>query len=159
MKKDKSTEKVIKDVYTNKLRVTTNSSLDERILTNSMNVLEKLKDTRSANLQPGIWRTTARSKIARIAVAAVIIIAACIFFTQEQQIEDNQAQQFIEAAKSPAELTTFAALTFGYRRGGMELVEQMCDRAIEMAGPQPGNISMQELFEENNNGNSERKKL
>jgi len=159
MKKAKSTEKHIKDIYTNKLHVTANSSLDKRVLTNSMNALEKLKDVMSANPQPGIWSTVARSRIAQLAAAAVIIIATCLFFIQQQQTREIKKQEITQTPKSPAELTTFASLSFAYRQGGMEMVEEMCDKALKMAGPRPASVSMQEFFEEINNGNSERKEL
>ena len=159
MKKAKSTEKLVRDIFANKMRVTTSRNLDERILANSISKPDEVKSKKSAISQLSIWSIVAKSKIAQIAAAAVIIIAACIFLTQQEQAQDSRIQQFIQAAESPGELTTFAALTFAYRRGGMEMVEQMCDRALDLAGPQPVSISMQELLEELNNGNSERKEL
>ena len=159
MKKAESTEKLIKDIYTNKLQVATSSNLDKRILANSMNVLEKFKNIRSANPQPGIWSTVTRSKIAQIAVAAVIIIATCLFFMQQEQTGEIKIQQIIQTAKLPAELTTFASLSFAYRQGGMEMVEKICDKALKQAGQWPANISLQDFFEEINNGKTERTEL
>lgn len=159
MKKAKSTEKHIKKVYTNKLQVTTSSNLDKRILANSMNALEKVKSEKSANIQRNIWVIVAKSRITQVAAAAVIIIATCLFFMQQEQTGETKTQQITQTAKSPAELTTFASLSFAYRQGGMEMVEQMCDKALKMAGQRPANISTQEFFEEINNGKSERTEL
>jgi len=149
MKKAKSTEKHIREVYANKLQVTTNSNLDKRVLANSMNVLEKLKNIRSANPQPGIWSTIARSKIAQISVAtAVIILAVSFLIVLLNPNKQGETVEVSQAVKSPAELTTFASLTFAYRRGGMEAVEQICDKALAMAGPPLSGISVQNLLEE-----------
>ena len=150
MKKAKSTEKLIKDIYTNKLRVTASSNLDERILANSISTLDKVNSKKSVSPRLGIWSTIARSRITQIAAAAVIIIATSLFFMQPEQPQEIKTQQITETAKSPAELTTFASLTFAYRQGGMEMVEQMCDKAIAMAGPQLSGISAQDLLSELN---------
>lgn len=136
MKKAKSTEKLIKDVYTNKIHVTTNSNLDKRILANSMSTLEKVKSKKPVNSQLSIWRIIAKSKIAQITAAAVIIIAVSLFLVQQKQPGEIEKQQIIQELKSPAEITTFASLTFAYRQGeGMEMVEIIFDEAERKVSP------------------------
>lgn len=152
MKKDKNTEKLIKDVYTNKMQVTTSSGLDKRILANSMSTLDKAKSEKSADTQPNILIIIAKCRITQLAAAAVIIIAISVFLMRPQQTKEIKTQQITQTVKSPAELTTVGSLIFAYRRGGMERLEQICDKAIAMAGPQPAGISMQEFLEEINNG-------
>jgi hypothetical protein len=78
MKKAKSAEKHIKDTYANKLKVTTSSNLDKRVLINSLNMLEELRNKNLANIQPNIWRTIVKSRITKLAAAAVIIIAIVV---------------------------------------------------------------------------------
>jgi hypothetical protein len=56
-------------------------------------------------------------------------------------------------------MMTAMSLTIAYRRGGLEAVEQQCEKAIEMLGPRPKTISVQELLEDFNSENSERTKL
>ncbi|MHC4792278.1 MAG: hypothetical protein ACYS8Y_12765, partial [Planctomycetota bacterium] len=75
MKKIKNTEKHIKEVYTHKLQVTTGSNLDKRVLANSMNTLEELKNKNSAHTQPNLWRIIMNSPLTKLAAAAVITIA------------------------------------------------------------------------------------
>ncbi|MHC4456316.1 MAG: carboxypeptidase regulatory-like domain-containing protein [Planctomycetota bacterium] len=82
MKKVKSTEKHIKEVYANKLQVTTGSNLDKRVLADSINALEELKGKNSAHTQPNLWRIIMKSRITKLAAAAVIIIAALIGINQ-----------------------------------------------------------------------------
>ena len=85
MKKAKNTEKLIKDIYTNKMQVTTSSNLDKRVLANSMNTLEKAKSEKSADTQPNILVIVAKSRITQVAAAALIIIATSLFFMQQEQ--------------------------------------------------------------------------
>lgn len=98
-----------------------------------------------------LWQIIIKSRGLQIAAAAVIIIATCIFLISYGKNGKIKTQQITKAERAPAELTTFASLNFAYQRGGMEMVEQICDKALKMAGQRPANISMQELFEENNN--------
>jgi hypothetical protein len=141
-----------------KLKLKTSNNLDQRIHSQITNILAQPKTT-PANKQLGLWSTVSKSKIAQIAVAAVIIIATCLFFMQQEQTGEIKTQQITRTAKLPAELTTFASFSFAYRQGGMEMVEQMCDKALKMAGQRPANISLQDFFEEINNGKSERTEL
>ena len=161
MKKAKSTEKHIREVYANKLQVTTNSNLDKRVLANSMNVLEKLKNIRSANPQLGIWSTVARSKIAQIAVAAVIIIAIGLFLVEHHPPEQPENHTKTQVAKSPVEMLTAVSLDIAFRKGGMEAVDDQFKKAFKLLEPRPKKLSVQQLLSEfNGNGeNQERKNL
>jgi len=159
MKKAKSTEKYIKDIYADKLQITTSSNLDKRVLANSMSTLEDLKDEYSANTHPNIWRTIVKSRITKLAAAAVIIIAISFLVVRFSPNKPSDTVKIAQAGKSPAELTTLGTLSFAYRRGGMEMVEKMCDKALTMAGPRPAEISIQDLLENYNGKNPERTKL
>ncbi len=108
--------------------------------------------------QPNIWRIIIKSPIMRIA-AAVIIIVIGFFVIHNRPVERVESPEVLAVSKSPAELTTFASLTFAYRQGGIELFEEMCDRAISLAGPRPAEISVQKLLKEFNRRNSERERL
>jgi hypothetical protein len=62
----------------NKSDVTTDAEADNRILGDALEHLEKLKHKKSAPIQPNIWRTIMKSRITKLAAAAVIIIAILI---------------------------------------------------------------------------------
>jgi len=62
----------------NKSDVTTDSEADKRILGDALEHLEKLKHKKSAPSQLNIWRTIMKSRITKLAAAAVIIIAILI---------------------------------------------------------------------------------
>ncbi len=58
----------------NKSDVTTDSEADKRILSDALEHLEKLEQKKSAATQPNIWRTIMKSRVTKLATAAVIAI-------------------------------------------------------------------------------------
>jgi len=58
--------------------VRTGSEIDKGILGDALEHLEKLKQKKLAGVQPKIWRTIMKSRITKLAAAAVIIIAILI---------------------------------------------------------------------------------
>ncbi len=58
--------------------VATGSEVDRRILVGALEDLEKLRQTKLAGGRPNVWRTIMRSRITKLAAAAVIIIAVLI---------------------------------------------------------------------------------
>ena len=109
--------------------------------------------------RPNIWWSICKTEITKLTAAAAIIIAIGLFVIQHRPAEKTEPAKVSEITKSPAELTTLASLTIAYRKGGMELVEEICDKAVTLAGPRPAKISIQDLLEKTNGGNSERIKL
>ena len=110
------------------------------------------KQTSSAG-QPNIWRIIYKSKIAKLAAAAMIIIAVGLFLVHRGPDEQVKPTEVAKVAKSPAEMMTLASLTLAYRQGGIEAVEEICDKAFKLLGPRPSSLSVRELFEElNGNG-------
>lgn len=97
-----------------------------------------------------IWRTVIKSKIAKLAAAAVIVLAVGLFVARRIPDEQIENRTRPEVAKSPAEMMTAMSLNIAYRRGGMEEVEKQCDKAFEMLGPRPGSITVQEMLAELN---------
>jgi hypothetical protein len=61
-----------------KMRVTTTVAVDERILGDACAALEESVRVKWAGAGPSVWQLIARSKISKLAAAAVIIIAALI---------------------------------------------------------------------------------
>lgn len=75
MKPAKNIEKHIKNIYVESLPATTSADLDARVLGNVMVALEESKKKKSSTNQPNIWTTIMKSRITRLATAAVIAIA------------------------------------------------------------------------------------
>lgn len=124
-----------------------------------MLVLRARQSSRPSTSQPNVWLMFWKSPITRLAAAAVIVISVSFLIVFLNPSEQADTAKTTQSHISPAELTTFASLSFAYREGGMEMVEQMCDKALTMVGPRPASISMQDLLEQNNGKNSERTKL
>jgi len=155
----RSPDNIEKLVSVRKPNITTGSEMDKRILDDSFAAIGETVQAKSADYESNLWRTIIRSRLTKLASAAAIIMGAALILLHQGSDEQGQVSQTPKVEKSPAELTTFASLTFAYRQGGMEMVEQMCDKALKMAGQRPANISLQEFFEEINNGKSERTEL
>ncbi|MHC4087757.1 MAG: hypothetical protein ACYSWZ_22315 [Planctomycetota bacterium] len=75
MKPAKNIEKHIKNIYVESLPATTSAELDERVLGNVMEALEESKKKDSTAIGPNTWRIIMKSRITKLAAAAVIIIA------------------------------------------------------------------------------------
>ena len=73
MRPAKNLEKLIKNT-----KIDTNSKVDEAVLNDTIKVFEKAKNKKSASHQPDIWRIIMKSRITKLAVAAVIIMAVLI---------------------------------------------------------------------------------
>jgi len=150
MKKAKNTEKHIKDIYTNKLQVTTTSDLDKRVLANSMSTFDKVKSEKAADTQPNILLIIAKSRITQLAAAAVIITAISFVILNRGITEQPGSREPVVVAKSKplAEMMTALSLNIAYRKGGIEQLERQCDEACQMLEPLPAQISVQELLTE-----------
>lgn len=94
-----------------------------------------------------VLRIVMRSRIAQVAAAAVFIIAVGLFIVHLDH-RGQQRGQPEQLAKSPAEMVTSASLRTAYNRGGMEALEEQCDRAARMLGQ--GLLSMKDVVEESN---------
>ena len=104
----------------------------------------------SSVYQVSIWTAAFRSRITKLAAAAVIIIAVGLFLVHRGPDEQIKPTEVAKAAKSPAEMMTMASLNIAYRQGGIEAVEEICDRAFKMVGPRPAEITVTELLAEYN---------
>lgn len=106
--------------------------------------LTKLKST-----QPNILRTITKSRIAKFAAAAVIILAVGLFVARRGPGKQERPH-IVELTRSPADMMTMISLTITYRWSGMEGLEKQFEKAAEILEPLPSLISMQELFEDLN---------
>ncbi len=146
----KPTEKMEKLIKTKRPRITTDTEMDTRVLHNSFAAMEETIRAKSADYKPNLWSIIIRSRMTKLAAAAVIVLVVGLFVARripDKQTENGTKQ---EVAKSPAEMMTAMSLNIAYRRGGMEEVEKQCDKAFEMLGPRPGSITVQEMLAELN---------
>jgi len=139
MKKTKSTEKVIKDIYTNKMQIITSSDLDERVLANSMSKLEKVKNKKSANSLLVICRIIVKRKVGQMAAVIILILAISLFIINDQgKLEERRFKDSIAITtkpETPAELVSSITLTKAFQDGGMRAMEQQFDKAEKKVKP------------------------
>ena len=74
MRPAENIEKLIKHT-----KIDTNAKVDELVLDDVIKAFEKAKSKKSATYQPDIWRIIMKSKITKLAAAAVIIIAVIVW--------------------------------------------------------------------------------
>ncbi|MHC4575584.1 MAG: hypothetical protein ACYS76_15935 [Planctomycetota bacterium] len=84
-----------------------------------------------------VTRTVIESRIAKVAAAAVIVIAAGFLVIHTRPRPQTGTDTLSPAAKSPGEMMTAMSLKIAYRRGGLEAVEQQCERAFKMLPARP----------------------
>ena len=142
MKPDENMEQFVRDA---KPHVTTGESMDRRVLSDSFAAM----DERLAAVRPGPPTKILASRIMRFAAAAVIIIAMVglliVYKCPRQQVAN---QKVLKIAKSPAEMLTAWSLMTAYRHGGIEALDNQCDKAFEMSGQQRDTLNMKELLAE-----------
>ncbi len=101
-------------------------------------------------VQQNIWTIIARSRMTKAAAAAVILVAAGLFFIHDKPTEQTQDYVRVEVAKSPIEMIKAKSLNLAYRRGGMEAVERQYDEAFKNAGPRPAKLTIEDVLAEFN---------
>ena len=76
------TENIERFIKNRKPQVVTSADVDNRVLNNSFAAMEEAMRTKSSVTQPNIWRIIMKSKMTKLAAAAVIIIAVLIGINQ-----------------------------------------------------------------------------
>jgi hypothetical protein len=102
----------------------------------------------------GIGRTVRllRGSIGKLAIAAAILATAGVLLvgrfgsTSVPPVPTRPPG----TRPSPAQMVSMISLSTAFRSGGMEGLNQQCERAIKRLGPRPTSISMQELFKDIN---------
>jgi len=92
----------IKNLF-KKSTVTVDSKFDEKTLTAALSTLEKSRKTESAGLQTNPWRIIMKSRITKMAAAAVIIIAAITGINQFGGSIDGASVAWADVAKHIAQ--------------------------------------------------------
>jgi len=143
----KPTEKIEEFVKREKPHVTTGGAMDKRTLNDSFAAMD---ETIRAN-KPSAAGIILRSRATKLAAAAAVIIMAISFFISYQGPSGKDlTTRVLKAAESPSEMLTMKSLTIVFRKGDIEGLENQCEKAIKILGPQPASISLGDLFEGSN---------
>jgi hypothetical protein len=135
-----------KFVRVRKPNVKTSRRMDKRTLNDSFAAMEQTIRTKSADRKPSASRIIILSRMMKLAAAAVIIVGISLFVAHQGPSEQGGITKVLEVVESPSEIMTMKSLTIAYRRGGIEGIENQCEKALKILGPQPASISLGDLF-------------
>ncbi len=140
-------ENIEKFVRVRKPHVTTSRQMDKRTLDDSFAAMEQTIRAKSVDHKPSTARIIILSRMMKLTAAAALIIVAISFYIVHQGPgEQNDTIIVSETVESPSEIMTMKSLTIAYRRGGIEGIENQCEKALKILGPQPASISLGDLF-------------
>ena len=135
----KPTDNTENFVRRGKAKVATDPQMDKRLLDDSFAAMDETA------AGPSIVRMIAHSRAAKIAAAAVIIIAVGLLVNQSSPPE-QKPPEIGKVVKSPAEMLSAMSLTMAYHRGGLEAMDDLSDEAFEKLGSKPAGVSVRELL-------------
>jgi hypothetical protein len=144
MRKKEDIEKFVKD---RKPHVKTSRQMDRRTLDDSFAVMDRTIRTKSKNHKPSAHRIIIRRRMIKIAAAAVIIVGISLLAVLVHQ---GPGERSVPIVVSPTKMMTAMSLTMAYRRGGMDAVDEQCEKAIRMLGTRPLRLTLGQLLTENN---------
>ena len=142
-------EDIEKFVRVGKPHVTTSRQMDKRTLDDSFAAMDQTIRTKSVDHKPSVHRIIILSRMIKLTAAAAVIIVGigllAIFVHQ-----GPGEQPVLKVVKSPTKMMTSMSLTMAYRRGGIDAVDEQCEKAIRMLGPRPLRLTLGQLLAENN---------
>ncbi|MBN1362119.1 MAG: hypothetical protein JW993_16105 [Sedimentisphaerales bacterium] len=105
----------------------------------------------STSRPPNVWKLVFESRAVRLAAAAAIVTGTGILAVH--LVTARKAAPVVPpmVAKSPLGRTTALSLSLAYKRGGMEAVDRLYEKATEERGPGPTALTIEELIAEDNN--------
>ncbi len=128
---------------------------------------EKWKQKYSAEYEELVSRTRTRANVSQfswarplVRLAAVVAIAALVIF-----LSHNRPNRRVEPTvaifvkdRSPAKMMSVLSLSLAYRQGGLDAVDEQCEKAFKLLGKKTTKVSINELLNENGK-EPERKEL
>jgi len=143
-------ENIEEFVKVRKPYVTTSREMDKRTLDDSFAAMEQTIRAKSTDHKPSTPRIITLSRMIKLAAAALIIVGISFYIARQGPSEQGRTTRVLEVAESPSEIMTMKSLTIAYRRGGIEGIENQCEKALKILGPQPASISLGDLFNGSN---------
>jgi hypothetical protein len=100
---------------------------------------------------PKVWVLRHRWMIARVAIAAAIVIGSAILLSRSGAPERPHIQPGRQIAKEPlADMLTLGSLRSAYARGGLDAVEAQFDEVSRRLAVRPVALSMGQLLASSN---------
>jgi len=143
----RSKENIEEFVKVRKPDVTTSREMDKRTLDDSLAAMEQTIRAQSADRKPSTHRIITFSRMIKLAAAAVIIVGISFYISHLGPGEQDDTIRVAKTLDSPAEIMTMKSLKIAYRRSGIEGIENQCEKALKILGPQPASISLGDLWQ------------
>jgi len=141
MKPIENTEKFVR---CGKANVTTDSQMDRRVLDDSFAAMDEAIGARKSSAA----RIFLRSRATRLAaVAAVIIVVASLFLSQNGDEPKRPTGEPTLLIQSPAQMLSMMSLRLAYQQGGLDGLDRQFGDSLTVLGPRSSTMSMQELLE------------
>ena len=122
--------------------------MDRRTLDDSFAVMDKTIRTKSTELKPSAYGIIIRSRVIKLAAAAAVIIVGISLLAI--LVHQGPGEKPVTIVKSPTKMMSAISLTMAYRRGGIDALDEQCEKAIRMLGPRPLRLTLGQLLAENN---------
>lgn len=146
MKSEENMEKFVKE---RRPHVTTSRQMDRRTLDDSFAAMDETIRTKSTEIRQGAPRIIIQNRVIKlVAAAAVIIVATGLIAVFVHQGPDERIDSSYD--QSPTKMMSAISLTMAYRRGGIDALDEQCEKAIRMLGPRPLRLTLGQLLIENN---------
>lgn len=139
----KPTENIEEFVRLGKPHVTTEDSMDKRTINDSFAAMDK---TVRAGKQSAAG-TILRSRAARLAAVAAVIVVVGLLLSRDRQNPNGPAAKPPIIAKSPANIISLASMRMAYQRGGLDALDKQFRDTLDVFGPRSSSVSIQELLE------------
>lgn len=107
-------------------------------------MLQSMSAEKAPARRISIWKVVCQSPVTKLAAAAVIIAGIGLHAFLVHQGPGEQPPI------SPTKMMSAMSLTMAYRRGGIDAVDEQCEKAIRMLGPRPLRLTLGQLLSENN---------
>ena len=111
-------------------------------------MLQSMSAEKTHIRRPSIWRVFCQSPITKIAAAAVIIVGIGLHAFLVHQGPGEQVGS--SYGQSPTKMMSAISLTIAYRRGGIEALDEQCEKAIRILGSRTQRLTLGQLLKENN---------
>jgi hypothetical protein len=123
---------------------------NKRVFSNIVKAFAKSRAKESAATRPNVRKIIMKSRITKLAAAAVTVIAVGFLVIHKHPRPQTRTDGACQAAKTPGEMLTVLSLNIAYRKGGMDAVEKQYEKAFKILGPRLTSISVQDLLAECN---------
>ncbi len=143
MRPKENTEEFVK---VRKPDVKTSREMDKRTLDDSLAAMEQTMRAKSADQKPSTARIITLRRMIKLTAAAAVIIVSISFYVAHQGPGEQNDIIIAEALDSPAKIMTMKSLKIAFRRGGIEGIENQCEKALKILGPEPASLSLADLY-------------